>query len=49
MINNHKCPIQDDYIEKYLIEKELNLTTTLNTKAVYLGANFVVIAVPTNV
>lgn len=49
VINNYKCPIQDDYIEKYLTEKELNLTATLDTKAVYLDADFVVIAVHTNV
>lgn len=35
MINNHKSPIQDDYIEKYLAEKELNLTATLDAKAAY--------------
>ena len=49
LINNHKSPIQDDYIEKYLAEKELNLTATLDAKAAYSGADFVVIAAPTNV
>lgn len=41
--------IQDDYIEKYLAEKELNLTATLDAKAAYSDADFVVIAAPTNV
>ena len=49
MINNLKSPIQDDYIEKYLAEKELNLTATLDAKAAYSDADFVVIAAPTNV
>lgn len=49
MINNHKSPIQDDYIEKYLAGKELNLTATLDAKAAYSDADFVVIAAPTNV
>lgn len=49
MINNRKAPIQDDYIEKYLAEKELNLTATLDAKAAYSDADFVVIAAPTNV
>ena len=49
MINNKKSPIQDDYIEKYLAEKELNLTATLDAKVAYSDANFVVIAAPTNV
>lgn len=49
MINNHKSPIQDDYIEKYLAEKKLNLTATLDAKAAYSDADFVVIAAPTNV
>ena len=48
MINNRKSPIQDDYIEKYLAEKELNLTATLDAKAAYSSADFVVIAAPTN-
>ena len=49
MINNRKSPIQDDYIEKYLAEKELNLKVTRDAKAAYLDADFVVIAAPTNV
>ena len=48
MINNRKSPIQDDYIEKYLAEKELNLTATLDAKAAYSDADFVLIAAPTN-
>lgn len=48
LINNRKCPIQDDYIEKYLAEKNLNLTATLNGKSGYKDADFVVIAAPTN-
>ncbi len=48
MINNRKSPIQDDYIEKYLAEKELNLTATLDEKVAYSDADFVVIAAPTN-
>lgn len=48
MINNRKSPIQDDYIETYLSEKELNLTATLDAKKAYSDADFVVIAVPTN-
>ena len=49
LINNRKSPIRDDYIEKYLAEKELNLTTTLDAKTAYTDADFVVIAAPTNV
>ena len=49
MINNRKSPIQDDYIEKYLAEKELDLTATLDAKEAYKDADFVVIAAPTNV
>lgn len=49
MINNRKSPIQDEYIEKYLAEKELNLTATLDAKETYSDADFVVIAAPTNV
>ena len=49
MINNRRSPIQDDYIEKYLAEKELNLTTALDAKAAYSDADFVVIASLTNV
>ena len=48
MINNRKSPIQDDYIEKYLAEKDLDLTATLDAKAAYSDADFVVIAAPTN-
>ena len=48
MINNRKSPIQDDYIETYLAEKDLNLKATLDGKAAYQNADFVVIAVPTN-
>ena len=48
LINNRKSPIQDDYIEKYLAEKELNLTATLDAKEAYCDADFVVIAAPTN-
>ena len=49
LINNRKSPIQDDYIEKYLAEKNLNLTATLDAKEAYSNADFVVIAAPTNV
>lgn len=48
LINNRKSPIQDEYIEKYLAEKELNLTATLDAEAAYKDADFVVIAAPTN-
>ena len=48
MINKRISPIQDDYIEKYLAEKELNLTATLDAEAAYKDADFVVIAAPTN-
>ena len=48
MINQRKSPIQDEYIEKYLAEKELNLTATLDVEAAYKDADFVVIAAPTN-
>jgi len=48
IINNRKSPIQDDYIEKYLAEKELNLCATLDGKSAYRDADFVVIAAPTN-
>ena len=48
LINNRKSPIQDDYIEKYLAEKELDLTATLDGEAAYREADFVVIAAPTN-
>ena len=48
LINQRKSPIQDDYIEKYLAEKELNLTATLDGASAYKDADFVVIAAPTN-
>lgn len=48
LINQRKSPIQDDYIEKYLAEKELDLTATLDARAAYSDADFVVIAAPTN-
>lgn len=48
MLNSKKSPIQDDYIEKYFAEKELNLTATLDATAAYKDADFIVIAVPTN-
>ena len=47
-LNNRISPIQDDYIEKYLVEKELNLIATLDGRAAYKDADFVVIAAPTN-
>ena len=47
-LNNRVSPIQDDYIEKYLAEKKLNLTATLDGRAAYADADFVVIAAPTN-
>ena len=49
LINNRKSPIQDDYVEKYLAEKELNLTATLDAKTAYVDGDFVVIAAPTYV
>lgn len=48
LINHRKSPIQDDYIEKYLAEKELNLTATTDGASAYKDADFVIIAVPTN-
>ena len=48
LINNKKSPIQDEYIEKYLAEKDLDLTATLDAKEAYSDADFVVIAAPTN-
>lgn len=48
LINHKKSPIRDEYIEKYLAEKDLNLTATLDAEAAYKGADFVVIAAPTN-
>ncbi len=48
LINNKKSPIQDDYIEKYLAEKELELTATLDAEEAYKNAEYVIIAAPTN-
>lgn len=48
LINHRKSPIQDEYIEKYLAERELYLTATLDAEAAYTGADFVIIAAPTN-
>ena len=48
LINHKKSPIQDEYIEKYLAEKDLNLTATLDAEAAYKDADFVIIAAPTN-
>ena len=48
LINRRKSPIQDEYIEKYLAEKDLELTATLDAEAAYRNADFVVIAAPTN-
>ena len=48
LINNRRSPIQDEYIEKYLAEKNLDLTATMDAKAAYSTADFVVIAAPTN-
>ena len=48
LINNKKSPIQDEYIERYLAEKDLNLTATLDAEAAYRDADFVIIAAPTN-
>ena len=48
LINNRKSPIQDNYIEKYLSEKELDLTATLDAESAYKEADFVIIAAPTN-
>ena len=48
LINQRKSPIQDEYIEKYLAEKDLKLTATLDAEAAYTDADFVVIAAPTN-
>ena len=47
LINNRKSPIQDEYIEKYLVEKELDLTATLDAKVAYRSSDYVVIAAPT--
>ena len=48
LINHRKSPIQDDYIEKYFAEKDLDLTATLDAEMAYKEADFVVIATPTN-
>ena len=48
MLNRKQSPIQDEYIEKYLAEKELNLTATLDGASAYRDADFIVIAAPTN-
>ena len=48
LINNKKSPIQDDYIEKYLAEKELNLTATLDAEAAYKDTEYIIVAAPTN-
>ena len=48
MVNHRKSPIQDDYIEKYLAEKDLDLTATMDAEAAYKEADFVIIATPTN-
>ena len=48
LINNRKSPIQDEYIEKYLAEKTLDLTATLDGETAYKNADFIVIAAPTN-
>lgn len=48
MVNHRKSPIQDDYIERYLAEKDLDLIATMDAKAVYKDADFVIIATPTN-
>lgn len=48
LINNKKSPIQDDYIERYLVEKDLDLTATLDGEEAYKNADFIVIAAPTN-
>lgn len=48
LINNKKSPIQDEFIEKYLATKELNLTATTDWKSAYKDADFVVVATPTN-
>ena len=48
MVNNRQSPIQDDYIEKYFLEKELDLTATMDAESAYINAEFVIIATPTN-
>ena len=49
LLNQRKSPIQDEYIEKYLAEKQLDLTATLDAETAYRNVDFVVIAAPTNV
>ena len=48
MVNHKKSPVKDDYIEKYLAEKELNLTATIDWQNGYKNADFVIVATPTN-
>lgn len=48
LINQRKSPIQDTYIEKYLAEKNLNLTATLDAESAYMNADFIIVATPTN-
>lgn len=48
LINQRKSPIQDTYIEKYLAEKNLNLTATLDAESAYTNADFIIVATPTN-
>ena len=48
LINQKKSPIQDDYLEEYLADKELDLTATLDAESAYKNADYVVIAAPTN-
>ena len=48
MVNHRKSPIQDEYIEKYLAEKDLDLTATMDAEAAYKDAEIVIIATPTN-
>ena len=48
MVNHRKSPIQDEYIEKYLAEKDLDLTATVDAGTAYKDADFVIIATPTN-
>lgn len=49
LINNKQSPIHDEYVEKYLTEKELHLVSTVDGKTAYADADFVIIATPTNV
>ena len=48
LINQRKSPIQDEYIEKYFLEKDLNLSATLDAEVAYKDADYVIIAAPTN-